>query len=111
MTLMTLGSIPVRVRKVPKVYGIGRVCGLLGCETRLSQYNKGDPKGTDYCWRHSPFGHARVRGKSPAEMMSKKSNVVNHCKSCSHQDGLSTKILVNGVVHVRGRNGGANCEE
>ncbi len=111
MSMLALGSIPVRVGNVPKVYGIGRICGTLGCKTELSQYNEGDPKGTDYCWYHSSSKHARVRGKSPSELMSKKSNVVNHCKVCSHQDSLSTKILVNGVVHVRGRNGGANCEE
>ena len=111
MTLMALGSVIVRLGNPPTIYGTGRVCEHVGCYTNLSQYNKGGSKGPDYCWHHSPAKHSRVRGRSPSELMSKKSNVVNHCKMCLHQDGATTKILVNGIVHVKGEYGGADCEE
>ena len=112
MTLMALGSVIVRVGAAPEVYSTGRVCNYAGCLTPLSKYNKGDPKGKKhYCWHHSPSKQVRVRGRSPSELMKKESNVVNHCRACSFKNNLTTKVLVNGVVHVKGEYGGADCEE
>ncbi len=106
MSLGTLVSRRSFNRGSPKTYDENRMCEVKSCSTVLSRYNK-----EDRCWLHSPFKRARVRGKIASEDVSGKSNVVKHCGFCSFQQNIDVKILVNGTVHVRGKNGGAICEE
>lgn len=50
-----------RIRELPRAnrtYGPGRVCGVEGCSTKLSIYNKGN-----YCWQHEPVHTYVARGK------------------------------------------------
>jgi hypothetical protein len=49
------------VRTLPranKKYTAGRVCATVGCETKLSMYNK-----WQYCWQHEPVHSYVPRGK------------------------------------------------
>lgn len=106
MTVTVSGSAKLDFGKSPKTYSDARTCTKLDCQTIISRYNK-----SDLCWFHAPVSHARIRGRTPAEMIRGESSAVKDCRNCSSQLMVSTKILVDGVVHVRGENGGASCEE
>ena len=101
-----LGSAKLDFGKSPKIYSNTRICIHSECQTVISRYNK-----YDLCWFHTPPGHSRIRGRAPAEMIRGESSAVKDCRNCSSQLLVSTKILIDGIVHIRGENGGASCEE
>lgn len=97
------------IGKVPKTYGSGRTCSSEECNTRLSIYNK-----YDKCSLHQPRKSIRIRGRTPSEIMENE-NVVQSCEDCISRLGSvfdeTSKVLVDGVVHVQGVGGKATfCE-
>lgn len=58
MTETVRGAAIKGVSRPSKRFSQDRVCSKLGCETRLSQYNK-----AEYCHAHAPIRFPRVRGK------------------------------------------------
>lgn len=58
MSEIVIGAAIKGVTRPSKRFATGRECAKLGCETRLSQYNK-----AEYCHAHAPIRFPRVRGK------------------------------------------------
>ncbi len=58
---MFSASAVVGVGKPSKKYAQGRVCKELGCNTKLSIYNKGK-----FCYVHEPVKVPRTRGRKVA---------------------------------------------
>lgn len=59
------GSGPGSAGSRPRTYADGRICGVDGCETVLSRYNR-----TELCWQHEPRRAqiTAVRGRRPPEI-------------------------------------------
>jgi hypothetical protein len=63
--LRMAGSRPGSAGSRPRTYADGRICGVRGCETVLSRYNR-----TELCWQHEPRRAqiTAVRGRRPSEV-------------------------------------------
>ena len=57
MTDVIRGSRPGDAKRPNQTYADGRVCAQVGCETRISIYNR-----ATYCWKHTPVRFPVVRG-------------------------------------------------
>ena len=44
--------------RAPKTYSTESNCAKVGCETRLSRYNR-----REYCYAHAPTKYPRLRGR------------------------------------------------
>jgi len=110
------GTMASPAGKAFKTYPLGRLCAKRGCDTILSQYNKGK-----LCHLHTPIKAPRLRGKMPSERMEKEELIKYHrCASCSQRNrhirdvtGREVRdVLIGDEIHKEGSRGRATlCEE